>query len=99
MDLVSVEHDFLEHLSHEVLAFVERHTLESLANGPGELGEATKYAPGSAVHAVLLLEGVEIRREVGNPLGYFPGSFLERLLLEEPALVGVPQSLSLGSNS
>jgi integrase len=40
MDLVSVDHDLLEYFSYKVLTFVERHAVESLANGPGELGEA-----------------------------------------------------------
>ena len=99
MDLVYVEHDLLEHFSCKVLTFVERHAVESLAYGPGELGEATKNTPGSAKPALLFLEGVEICRQVVHPLGYLSGSFFERLLLDEPALVGVPQSLSLGLNS
>jgi hypothetical protein len=96
--LVSVEHDLLEYFSGEGLTFLEGHAVDLLANGPGERGEAMKNASGPASGAVLVLEDVEIVCEVGHPPGDLPGSRLERLLFEEPALVGVAESLTLGSD-
>jgi len=99
MDLLSVEHDLIEHLSCQLLAVVERHPVEPLPNCPGESGDAVEHAAGSSAHRVLLLEGVEVRREVVHSLGDLAGSFFECLFLEESSLVRVPQSLPLGSDS
>jgi hypothetical protein len=96
VEFPALQDDLLEDIAKERLALGERHLLETILHGPGELGEPLDDASCTATGCVFLFDRLEVRGEFLEPLVDLDHAGGELVLLEEARLPGVEEPRALG---
>ncbi len=96
VEFPSLQHDLLEDIAKERLALGERHLVQAILHGPGEVGDPRDDASCAATGCVFLLDHLKVRGEFRDPLVDLDPAGGELVLLEEARLPGIEEPRALG---